>query len=149
MTIVACVQPPSPLRKKTEKGRVCNWLLLIVYRNNCTLIKNSFHWPKFTPGKVKRNFKPYFVKYETFKMNFSLYCNLIRQFDKTIFNCSFIFSQIKNVLVPSTSHVKSLQLVRTKFLPVPDNRTYYVLPHPDKLKIVYAHMHVVFCKIYH
>ena len=40
-----------------------------------------------------------------------------------------VFFCIKNVLVPRTSYVKGLH-VRTKFLPVPDNRT-WVVAHPD------------------
>ena len=42
---------------------------------------------------------------------------------KSIFNCFRIFSIIKNVLVPRTSHVKGLH-VQGKFLPVLDDRTW-------------------------
>ena len=52
----------------------------------------------------------------TFKMNF--YSTVISREFSTV----SLFFLIKNVLVPWTSQVKGLH-VRTKFLPVPDNRT--------------------------
>ena len=42
---------------------------------------------------------------------------------KSIFNCIHIFSIIKNVLLPRTSHVKGLH-VPAKFLPLLDDWTW-------------------------
>ena len=58
-------------------------------------------------------------------MRFAFMINKIN-FNSTVIWSRFstvpVFFCIKNVLVPRTSHVKGLH-VRTKFLPVPDNRT--------------------------